>query len=115
MREKLWLPSPLEMVQLHPQVSTLTHVPLMYYRVITVYVTISVAPVDYDATTVNFVFDADNSRRCVTVPIEDDDILEDTENFFGELTTTDPAVLLLPDIAEVVITEDPDDGENDTT
>lgn len=82
---------------------------------ITVYVTISVAPVDYDATTVNFVFDADNSRRCVTVPIEDADILKDTENFFGDLTTIDPAVILLPDMAEVEISEDPDDGEKDIT
>ena len=46
------------------------------------------------------------------VAITDDDILEDTENFFGTLTTTDSSVTLNPDRAQVNIFEDPDDGEN---
>ena len=77
-----------------------------------IYATISAAPVDYDGTNLDFVFDADNSIHCVNVSIVDDEILEDTENFFGTLTTTDSAVLLIPDEAEVEIIEDPDEGEN---
>ena len=46
------------------------------------------------------------------VAITDDDILEDTENFFGTLTTTDSSVTLTPDRAQVNIFEDPNDGES---
>ena len=49
----------------------------------------------------------------MNVAIADDDILEDTENFFGTLTTTDSGVTLNPDRAQVNIFEDPDDGENE--
>ena len=45
------------------------------------------------------------------VPITNDEILEATENFFGDLTTTDPAVTLNPDRARVDINEDPNDGK----
>ena len=47
----------------------------------------------------------------MNVPIINDDILEDTENFFASLTTTDSGVTLNPDRAQVDIIEDPDDGE----
>ena len=50
------------------------------------------------------------SRRCVIVTIANDDILEGAENFFSTLTTTDLDVILLPDEADVVINEDPDDS-----
>ena len=45
----------------------------------------------------------------MNVTIVDDDIVEDTEDFFGSLTTTDSAVFLDPDRAQVIITEDPTD------
>ena len=48
----------------------------------------------------------------MNVAITDYNILEDTENFFGTLTTTDSGVTLNPDRAQVNIFEDPDDGEN---
>ena len=50
----------------------------------------------------------------MNVPIENDVILEDTENFFGSLTTTNPAVTLNPDTAQVDINEDTNDGILDT-
>ena len=75
---------------------------------------ISAAPSDYGEATAEFTYDADNSRHCVIVSIENDDILEDTEDFFGSLTTTDMAVTLDPERARVEITEDPNDGKLDT-
>ena len=74
--------------------------------------TISAAPTDYDETDLDFVFGGDNSIRCVNVSIIDDDILEDTESFYGTLITADSAVLLNPDRAEVLIIKDPNDGKN---
>ena len=44
------------------------------------------------------------------VPIENDGILEDTENVFGNLATTDSAVNLNPDRAQVDINKDTNDG-----
>ena len=48
----------------------------------------------------------------MTVPIINDDILEDTESFTASLTTSDSAVTLNPDLARVDIFEDPNDGNN---
>ena len=45
------------------------------------------------------------------VIIVDDSIVENTENFFGNLMTADPGVRLSPDQAEVQIFEDPNDGK----
>lgn len=57
-------------------------------------------------------FDEDTLSLTVTVAIINDDILEDTEFFFGNLNTSDSAVDLLPDEATVSILEqDGDDGE----
>ena len=75
------------------------------------YLICSVAPTDYAGTTEDLIFDGSTDRNCVIVAITDDDILEDTENFFGTLTTTDSSVTLTPDRAQVNILEDPDDGE----
>ena len=58
----------------------------------------------------DFTFGPGVSRRCVNVTIANDDILEGAENFFSTLTTTDLDVILLPNEAEVVINEDPDDS-----
>ena len=43
------------------------------------------------------------------MPIRNDDIAENTEDFFSVLTTTDPDVLLGPDEARAVILEDTSD------
>ena len=60
----------------------------------------------------NWIFDDSTTRNCVFVSIENDDILEDTERFFGRLTTTDGAVTLNPDQAQVNIFEDSNDGKD---
>ena len=76
------------------------------------YVICSAAPTDYTGTIEDLTFDGSTNRNCVTVTITDDDILEDTENFIGTLTTTDSSVTLTPDRAQVNIFEDSIDGEN---
>ena len=72
----------------------------------------AIAPVDFGGAAVDFTFGPGVSRLCVEVTIEDDDILEDEEDFFATLTTTDPDVILNPDEARVVITEDPMDSKS---
>ena len=48
----------------------------------------------------------------MNVSIVDDNILEDTEVFFGSLTSTDLATVLNPDRTEVQIVEDSADSKN---
>ena len=67
---------------------------------------------DYTGITTNLLFNQAVTRQCVNVPITNDDILENTENFFASLTTTVPNVVLNPARAEVEISEDPNDGMN---
>ena len=55
-------------------------------------------------------FSAGTTRNCQDIPIEDDDILEGTENLFANLTTLDPDVILEPDVTEILVFEDPNDG-----
>ena len=55
-------------------------------------------------------FSAGSPRNCQDIPIQDDDILEGTENLFANLSTSDPDVTLAPDVTEVLILEDPNDG-----
>ena len=43
------------------------------------------------------------------MPIVNDNIAEDTEDFFSTLTTTDPDVFLGPDEARAIILEDTSD------
>lgn len=54
-------------------------------------------------------FDENTASRSVTVTINDDNVLEDNENFFGNLNTSDVAVDLTPSLATVNILE-LDDG-----
>ena len=60
---------------------------------------------------VELTFGPGNNQRCVNVTVNDDDIVEATENFSAILTTLDPAVTLDPDTAQVEILADPDDGK----
>ena len=46
----------------------------------------------------------------MNVTIANDDILEGEEDFFSTLTATDPDLILLPDEAQVIIIEDPNDS-----
>ena len=71
-----------------------------------------VAPADYDKTIQDLTFDGSTDRNCVTIPIVNDDALEATESFTASLTTSDPAVILNPDLARVDIFEDPNDSKN---
>ena len=55
-------------------------------------------------------FSVGSPRNCQDIPIQDDDILEGTENLFTNLSTSDPDVILAPDVTEVLILEDPNDS-----
>ena len=63
-------------------------------------------------TTTNLLFNDDVTRQCVNVSIVNDDILENTENFFASVTTTVQNVFINPARAEVEIREDPTNGMN---
>ncbi len=66
----------------------------------------SIAPIDFEAITGSVLqFDQDTPTVTVTVTIIDDAILENVENFFGNLVTSDSAVDLGPDTATVNILE----------
>ena len=55
-------------------------------------------------------FSAGTTRNCRDIPIEDNNILEGTENLFANLITFDPDVILEPDMTQILIFEDPNDG-----
>ena len=59
----------------------------------------------------NFTFSSGNTQHCVNIIVNDDAILEDTENFTASLSTSDPALTLAPGMAQVDILADPNDGE----
>ena len=61
---------------------------------------------DYNATTETLVFNASITWIYVHISLLDDIYLEFEEFFHGVLTTSDPAVILNPDEATVVIQDD---------
>ena len=66
----------------------------------------SVAPMDFiRVTQTSIVFNAGTTSQQVTVSIADDDIVEDSEFFYGNLSTSDGAVILDPSAARVTILE----------
>ena len=65
---------------------------------------------DYTTVSIELTFSAGSTRNCRNIPIEDDDILEGTENLFANLTTSDPDVILAPDVIEIQNLEDPNDS-----
>ena len=72
----------------------------------------STAPTDYtNPGTVTLSFDSTTLSQQVVISIENDDIYESVENFFANLASADPAVMVDPTRAEVVIAEDDADGE----
>ena len=58
---------------------------------------------DYSPITTTLQFNNTTSRDCVRIPIVADNILEDDEDFFGTLNSTDPFVIISPDLARVLI------------
>ena len=64
------------------------------------------APSDYIATSVDLTFTPGVNSLTVSVPIIDDGILEDTEQFFGDLNTSDPDVDLRPQRTTIIIVDD---------
>ena len=66
----------------------------------------STDPADFNAVSDQlFTFSPSTSSNDVTVTIFDDDIVENSEFFFGNLSTTDNAVNLDPSAARVTISE----------
>ena len=57
---------------------------------------------------VQLTFDGNTDRLPVTITIIDDSILENTEDFFAVLATSDAAVSLSPEQATINILEDND-------
>ena len=62
-------------------------------------------PDDYEAVNAKLTFNSTRSRACVTVVIEDDDLLENTEEFQLSLTSDEDQVILDPDSTVVSITD----------
>ena len=58
---------------------------------------------DYTAVTTELIFDPDNSRRCVSIGLVDDSLLEPSEEFEVSLTTDEEQVTVDPDRAVVTI------------
>ena len=71
---------------------------------------LSIDAVDYTNISMQLIFSADNTMNCRNIPINDDELLEGTENLFGNLTTVDPDVILAPDVTEILILEDQNDS-----
>ena len=59
-------------------------------------------------TPIPLLFDAVTTSIPITVIIIDDDFLENNEDFFSLLSTTDAAVNLIPQRATITIVEDND-------
>ena len=62
-------------------------------------------PDDYEAVNSELTFESTRDRVCVTIVIEDDDLLENTEEFQLMLTTNEDQVILDPDAAFVSISD----------
>ena len=65
---------------------------------------------DYTATKITVVFAPGESVKTISVPIEDDDVLEELEMFFATLTTSDTRVELFNSSASVSIVDN--EGED---
>ena len=54
--------------------------------------TIGTVQPDYGFENENLVFDHDDAKQCIRIPIIDDDQVEDLEMFFVNLTTSDAGI-----------------------
>ena len=64
---------------------------------------IHVATVDYTVTSSDLAFNATTSSQTVTIPILEDDIVEDFETIIVTITSADPAAIVNPSSASVTI------------
>ena len=60
---------------------------------------------DYDAVSVELVFNATVSRSCGEIPITDDPLVEPPESFNVTISTGDPPVILDPPTSIVTIVD----------
>ena len=67
----------------------------------------SVAPGDFSLLTEQLTFNPgnDSQRDCAIIMVENDLILEDDESLSVVLTTTDPDIIIGPNLAIVTITD----------
>ena len=68
---------------------------------------IHAATLDYIVTSSDLAFNATTLSQTVTIPILEDDIVEDSETIIVTLTSADPAAIINPSTASVII-EDKD-------
>ena len=73
------------------------------------YIYPSIEPDDYQTVDSELVFGVDSGRQCVSISLESDGILEDTEELQVSLTSEETSVILDPDKAIVSILDT--DGE----
>ena len=71
---------------------------------------------DYEAVTFDLTFSSTISQVNISIPIIDDTNVEDTEHFNGTLHAqgTPVTVIASPDMATVVISEDPVDCKSES-
>ena len=50
-------------------------------------------------------------RRCINIPINDDNLIEDVENFFVSASSTDPNVEFTPGLDQTVVSIIDNDGK----
>ena len=98
------------MAQLYQLVSTYSVTLLAPVSPVTPATSVFTDPADYSTISVELTFSAGTTRNCQEILIENDEILEGTENLFANLTTLDPDVILEPDVTEILVFEDPNDG-----
>ena len=60
---------------------------------------------DYDAVSVELVFNATVSRSCAEIPITDDPLVEPPESFNVTIITDDPPVIIDPPTSIVTIVD----------
>ncbi len=72
----------------------------------------STAPVDFiNPGIITLQFDSIANVLNAVISIRDDDIYENPEMFFANLTSFDPAVIIAPGRAEITIVEDPQNND----
>ena len=58
---------------------------------------------DYSTVEETLMFDASNPRQCVDIPIQEDDVYENDEDFTVRLTSPDDDVILVEDEGTITI------------
>ena len=90
-------------LSLSPSLSLLPSLPS---KTITQLKCIYAADIDYQSVSMTLLFEHGQHQKCESIEIEDDAILEDTEYFILQLTTSDDDVQLGIDSARIVVVDD---------